>query len=63
MCVDVYMSDPLFFILFRIISMLKNTMLLEYCSILQDKHLAYMESIENSRINYISKKCWNQGWM
>ena len=35
-----------------------------YCSILQNsKHLAYTESIENSKSNYISKKCRNRGWV
>ena len=43
MCVDVYMSDPLFFILFRIVSILQNNILSEYCSILQNKHLTYEE--------------------
>ena len=35
----------------------------EYCSILQKKHLAYTQGIENSRVNYISKKCRDWGWV
>ena len=31
----------------------------EYCSILQNKRFAYAESIENSRLNYISKNRGN----
>ena len=30
--------------------------ILEHCSILQSKHLAYKKSVENFRLNYISKK-------
>ena len=57
------MSDPSFFILFQTISVLQNSILLEYCSILQDKHLlAYEESIENSRLDYVSNKHSDQGW-
>ena len=36
------------FIFWRIISVLQNSILLEYCSILQNKHLADTKSIENS---------------
>lgn len=55
MCVDFYMSDPLFFILFRIISVSQNRILLEYCLILQNKRLAYTESIEMSRLSYFKE--------
>ena len=30
--------------------------ILEHCSILQSKHLAHKKSVENFRLNYISKK-------
>ena len=33
-----------------------------YFSILQNKHLAYKDSIGNCRLNYISKKCSDRGW-
>ena len=33
------------------------------CSILENKHLAYTESIENSRLNYISKNHKDQSWV
>ena len=55
------MSDSSFFILFQTISFLQI-----FCkySILQNKYLAYKESIENSRLNYASSKrtdqCWDQ---
>ena len=50
------MSESPFFILFQIVSILHNSILLDYCSILQNKHLAYKESIENSRLNNSLKK-------
>ena len=56
------MSDPPFFTFFQTMSLLENSVLLECCSILQNKHLAYKQSIENSRLNYISNKHWDQGW-
>ena len=40
---------------------LQNSILLEYCS-MQNKHLAYTESIENFRLNYISKKV-HESWL
>ena len=46
------MSDPPLFILFQTIYIYRTV----YCSILQNKHLAYKESIENSRLNYVSFK-------
>ena len=36
------MPDPPFSNLLRIIDILQNSILLEYCSILQNKHLAYI---------------------
>ena len=56
------MSDPPFFVLFQTISVLENSALLECCSILQNKHLAYEERLANSRLNYVSNKHWDQGW-
>ena len=35
----------------------------EYWLILQNKNLAYTESIENSRLNYISKMRGDWGWV
>ena len=37
--------------------------MLEYCSIVQNKHLAYTESTESSRSNSISKKHVDQSWL
>ena len=61
MCCLHKMHDPPLFILFGIISVLQNSIMLDsivlaYCSILQNKHLANTESIENSRLKCISKK-------
>ena len=56
-------SDLPFLILFQIGSILHNSILLKYCSILHKKHLqAYKETKENSRVNYILKKHRDQGW-
>ena len=43
------MPDLPFFILFQILSILQNSVLLEYCLILQNKHLVFTESKENAR--------------
>ena len=42
-------------------TILQNSMLLGYCLVLQSKHLAYTESKENTRLNYILKKCGDAG--
>ena len=57
-------SDLPFFILFRIKSYFTEPHIVrEYCSILQNKRLAYTESLENSRVNYVSKKRGDRGWV
>ena len=50
-CVDVYIWNLTlhFLILFQIISFLQNSGLLGYCSILKNKCMVCMESIENFR--------------
>ena len=65
MYVDVYMRCLILnlFILLRIMYNLQKSMLLEYNLILQNKNLFYTESIENSRLNYISKKRRYRGWV
>ena len=50
------MSHPPLFTVFQVISILQKIKLLGYCSILQNKYLAYTKSTENSHQNYISKK-------
>ena len=61
------MPDLPFFILLGIKSILQNSIYfelylsyIEYCSILQNKHLVYTESKENIILKFISKK---QGWV
>ena len=53
------MSDPLLYLLllllFRIISVLQNSILLEYYYILQSKHLAFTASTQNSSLNYFKE--------
>ena len=49
MCLNT-VSDQQYFILSRIISILQNQILLEYCLTFHIKHLAYKNSIENSRL-------------
>lgn len=44
-------------------TILQNSMLLGYCLVLQSKHLAYTESKENTRLNYILKKCGDAGFV
>ena len=39
-----------FFILFKIISVLQSMILLDYCSVLQNKHLPYTENTEDCRL-------------
>ena len=65
MYVDVYMRWLILnlFILFRIMYNLQNSVLLEYNLILKNENLFYTESIENSRLNYISKKRRDRGWV
>ena len=65
MYVDVYMRWPIpnLFILFRITYNLQKSILLEYNLILKNKNLFYTESIENSRLIYISKKRRDRGWV
>ena len=60
MSVDVYVQCLIDQFLYRIISILQNSLLLEYCLILKNKNLA---SIEKSRLKYFSKKCGNQIWI
>ena len=50
------MSHPPLFTFFQVISILQKNKLLGFCSILQNKYLAYTKSTENSHQKYISKK-------
>ena len=45
------------------VSILQNSILLEYCWNLQNEHFAYPESIENIRLKFSSEKRRDQGWV
>lgn len=62
-CYNIWYKRVMMFILFRITSILHRSKFFECCSILQNKHLTYTESIENSRLNYIFKKHHYQSWL
>ena len=53
MCIDVYIGCLILPFVLNYID-LQDNILLEYCSILRNKHLACTKSIENYRVNYIS---------